>query len=312
MNLAERWPTILEVTRALGDQYNPAFENVAAELNLSSPLLFGLLLPALLFEPQPISAALLAVRNPYTALHQFNERLASAAGQFFLKPSPEREHAYILTAPGRHAVRLVVTRIYQHLERLHPLPAPSLERLAGLLKAVVQTALDAPEPPGKWCILHSRNLDPGETAAAMVRVDQYLSDLAAYRDDAHLASWLPLGVDGHAWEIFTILWRREAETFEQVYHKLERRGHPMQATRQALAGLVQRGWLAEDLGLYCATPSGQAVRQEAEAATERYFAAPWGRLPAAKAAELDALLLDLLAGLLRLQPAPEGRARRPA
>jgi hypothetical protein len=84
------------------------------------------------------------------------------------------------------------------------LPESDLKRLASLLGRLVEANLTTPESPGKWCLRIARNFDPGVEAPVMARLDQYLSDLSAYRDDAHLASWRSYGVSGRR-RAFTLL-----------------------------------------------------------------------------------------------------------
>jgi hypothetical protein len=102
----------------------------------------------------------------------------------------EAEGAYRLSESGKRGAECVLDAAYKKMAMLQPLPSAELERLAGLLRRLVMSCLEAPEPPGKWCITHSRKTDPGDQASGLVRVDQFLSDLAAYRDDAHLAALL--------------------------------------------------------------------------------------------------------------------------
>ena len=298
METSAIWPTILEINLALGERYRQQMESAAAELNLPGPVLFGLLLPALLFEPQPISPAMLAVRNPYSSNHLFVERLAGAANQFYFSPVAERDHAYFMTAPGKNAARHVISIIYKKLASLQPLPAKRLERLATQLMRVVYASLDAQEPPGKWCIQHSRNIDPGPDAPVMVRIDQCLTDLAAYRDDAHLAAWKPYGTEGHTWEAFTFLWRGEVSTLDELNKALERRGHSREIYRQSLLGLERRGWIQSNEGVFAMTSEGKKVREHAEELTDLYFFAPWSCLKDDEVAEISSLLQAFLKGLI--------------
>ncbi len=71
------------------------------------------------------------------------------------------------------------------------------------------------------------------------------------------------------------------------------RGHSRAAYAAALSDLVDRGWLAEDGDGYLLTEAGLALREEAEATTDRYFYAPWTCLDAAEMEELRALLMRL-------------------
>ena len=75
----------------------------------------------------------------------------------------------------------------------------------------------APEPPGQWHLRLSRHTDPGELAPSVARIDQHLTDLNAYYNDASLAVWQPFGVSGAAWEAFGHLWCGDSYTLDELY-----------------------------------------------------------------------------------------------
>lgn len=291
MNAAGLWPIALEALQALGRHYGPEMSRVAAELNL--PEWYGWLLSAWVLDPEPVSAARLRVRSPYTSARWFNERLAHAARQGLMTPVAGTENEYRLTELGKQAAERVIGAAYAKMATLQPLPPAELERLAALLFRLVNSCLAAPEPPGKWCITLSRRTDPGSDAPVVVRIDQYLSDLAAYRDDAHLAAWRPYAIDGRAWEAFTFLWRGEVATLDDLCQKLGRRGYSRDEYRQATEDLMRRGWVVERAGEYQVTSLGKEVRQTAEETTDRYFYAPWSCLSQEETEELRNLLIRL-------------------
>ncbi len=292
MNTVNLWPIALEALQALGRHYGPEMERAAAELNL--PEWYGWLLPAWVFDPEPISAARLRVRSPYTSARLFNERLANAARQGLLRLVAGTENEYRLTELGRQAAERVIGAAYAKMAMLQPLPPAELERLADLLLRLVKSCLTAPEPPGKWCIHLSRRTNSGSGAPVVARIDQYLTDLASYRDDAHLAAWQPYEIDGHAWEAFTLLWRGEASTLDDLCQRLSgRRGYLRDEYGQAMEDLIQRGWVAEGAGAYQVTPLGKEIRQTAEETTDRYFYAPWSCLSQEETEELRNLLMRL-------------------
>lgn len=295
MSTVSLWHTALQTLQALGKHYGPEMNRVATELNL--PQWHSWLLPALVFDPEPISAARLRVRAPYTSARWFNERLADAAKQGFLAPVTGTENAYRLTALGKQAAERIIGAAYAKMATLQPLPPTELERLADLLLRLVKSCLTAPEPPGKWCITHSRRTDPGDDAPVVVRIDQYLSDLAAYRDDVHLAAWQPYEIEGHAWEAFTYLWRGEATTLDGLCQKLERRGYSRDEYKQAIGDLIKRGWVAARAEEYQVTPLGKEIRQSAEETTDRYFYAPWSCLSQKETEDLQTLLTRFHKGL---------------
>ena len=293
MNKIKLWPLVDETSHALGAHYKPALDKAAKQAGLEPPA-SGILITVQMFDPHPVASWRLRVRFPYTASRRYDERLQTAARLGFLKAAHEGE--YRLTELGRRTVRQMLHAAYAALEKMAPLPAEDLERLAGLLRRLVDASLAAPEPPGKWCIHLSRRLDPGAEAAA-VRIDQYFSDLNAYRDDAHLAAWQSHDLSGAAWETLTMLWRGEVKTLDELMRRLAQRGHTREDYEEALNDLLQRGLIREEAGAYALTRQGQALRQKAEQKTDEYFYGPWNCLADGEAEEMRVLLERLRAAL---------------
>jgi DNA-binding PadR family transcriptional regulator len=213
-----------------------------------------------------------------------------------LIPESRQDLTYRLTPKGREAILAVLRSGYGCMEGLRPLERDDLEDIASSLYKMVHACLDATEPPGKWSLTHSRKIDPGEEAHVILRIDQYLSDLAAYRDDCHLAAWRVYPVDGHAWELLTVLWREGTFNLEAHADLFTRRGFEPEETLAALGDLKELAWVRADEGVYKLTTEGKAVRQSAEEATDDYFYKPWSFL-----SEKD--IQALQAGLCRLKDA---------
>jgi len=269
MDKSDLWPITLDAMMALGMQYVPMMDRAAKKAGVEREI-WGLLLTALGFDPETISNAKLQVRTPY---QEHTKRLADAAEQGLLAPVGEDE--YRLTEAGNEIAQQVILAAYVHLESLMPLRSPALHYLLVLLRQVVRASHVSPVPPDKWCITHSRRFDPGENASRLIQVDQYLSDLAAYRDDAHLSAWQPLGFDGPTWETLTLIWRGEVDTLDALHEKLSHRQHPRETYETALESLTERTLVRVDSGVYRITPEGETLRQEAEDLTDQYFYAPW-------------------------------------
>jgi hypothetical protein len=304
MSTSDLWLLALEAWDRLAEVYGPAMAHAAVnEAGLAEGTYFGWMLAAPGFEPDPISAGRLAGRAPYTAQALNDARLADGAEQGLLRPAGEGE--YYLTEAGRTAARRIFEAAYHVMTSLQPLPAAEMSRLADLLRRLVEACVAAPEPPGKYCLRLSRRIVPSDAAPALAWIDQYLSDLNFYRDDAHMASWKPYGIGGAAWEAFTYLWRGEARTLDELWDRLAFRGHARQDYADALEDLAVRGWIAAegDGGSPCGekgcrlTDAGRAVREAAEQTTDAYFFAPWACLGEGELGELRALLTGLRDGL---------------
>jgi DNA-binding MarR family transcriptional regulator len=289
MTITDLYPLSQEALQALDLHYRPAMQQALADAGLEGRI-WGVLLFAQGVEPQPLSAAQLHALSPYTTVEALAERLAEAADQGFLAPAKD---GYRLTEAGRRALQGSFAAVYQALAALEPLPADDMRRLADLLRRLVDASLAAPAPTDKSHLRASRRTDPGAEVSLAARIDQYLTDLNGFRDDAHLAAWRPYGVDGPAWEALTLIWRGEANTPEALAEKLSGRRQEPAAYTIALRSLAERGWVAEQAGTYSATEQGRAIRQRAEDETDRLFYEPWGSLDDGEAQELRSLLTQL-------------------
>lgn len=209
--------------------------------------------------------------------------------------------AYRLTDLGRGVLEDILGAAHGALEALEPLPSEEMSQLGDLLWRIVQAAMEAPEPREKGCLVRSRRTDPGAPTGSIVSVDQYVTDLQGFRDDCHLASWKGHGVAGNAWEAFTLVWRGEASSLEELDEQLgSYRSYTAEDYREALQGLVARGWVNEQSGTYTLTEVGRQVREEAEGATDRVFFAPWTCLSEAETGRLQELLAQLKGSLERM------------
>jgi hypothetical protein len=296
MSHSDFMPLIQEVWDRISAVYGPAMARAAAkEAGLAEGTYFGWMLAAPGFAPEPISAGRLAGRAPYTARSLNELRLADGARQGLLRPLGDGE--YVLTEAGLAAARRIFEAAYHSMAPLQPLPAAQMDRLTELLRRIVDACETAPEPPGKVRLRLSRRIVPSADAPVLAWIDQLLSDLNAYRDDAHMASWQPYGLSGAAWEAFTCLWRGEVQTLDALCERLAFRGHLRDDYAGALEDLVARNWIVAVGDGYELTDAGRAVRERAEQMTDQYFFAPWACLDEREVEELRTLLAGLGNGL---------------
>lgn len=248
-----------------------------------------------LCEP-PVHLEALAVLVPYASQRVLQARLDALCARHLLQEVAVKE--YILTDKAADLLTSWLHRERTHLSQCTPLVRRDLERLAALLERVVQAALVAPPPPDKQRLLSSRRIAPSADAGLMVQIDQYLTDLFWFRDDAHVAAWRYYDLDGPSVEVLTLLWRGEARGLDGISGALtERRGY----SRDEYAGFVER--LAES-GLVDAsqpelvlTPAGRALRDQVEETTESYYMFPWTVLSPVELKQLRNLLQEFTQGL---------------
>jgi hypothetical protein len=293
MDQTEMWPIALETLMALGAHYVPAMEKAADNAGVERGV-WGLLITALTFEPEPVTNAKLQLRNPY---QDYTRLLADAAGQGFF--DLVKTGVYGLTDLGRSVGNEIILAAYARLQTFEPMRVEQMQYLSVLLRKLVVASHTSPEPPGKWGLTHARRIDPGQNAPLIIQVDQYLSDLAAYRDDAHLAAWAEFDFDGPTWETFTLLWRKEVDTLDNLVETLEHRRFPSDVYAEAMQILETRKLISSDSGKFKLTSAGEQLRKKAEDTTDAYFYAPWDCLDAEELEALKTLLGKLTAEMQR-------------
>lgn len=268
------WQLMQEVWQAIVPAYEPVFDRFCADAGLDH-WTFGLLLAALTFEPESSTPAKLQVRGPYTAATAYLERLVFAAEKGYLvETAPETFH---LTPWGQAEVERAVVDGRTAMAAADPLPLWAVQPLVRLLDRLIYASLETPPPPDTWSISLSLKLMPAEQPP-LPYIEQAISCLFAYRDDAHLAAWQPSGLSATALEVLTLLWRGEADSLETVCRQLQRRGYPCRVYAKAFRELRQRGFLQGGDAAPRLTETGQAFREQVERDSDRYFFAPWGCL----------------------------------
>jgi hypothetical protein len=254
------------------------------------------MLQAAEFAPGPLTVAGLRVRDIYASERIVAALLDLIAGEGWLER--DAAGAYELTDAGRATVDALLQRRAQLLADVALMAAAQAERLHELLARLVEAGMAAPEPPGVWCLAHSRRRAPPEGAPILARMLQLFEDFNAFRDDSHMAAWRDLGVEGYVWEAFALLADGLATDADAVAEQLRHRGYSRAEYAAALASLATRGWLAPaDASTYRLSEAGRAVRQGVERATDDAFYAPWAALAPAEQAELHHLLLRLKEGV---------------
>lgn len=158
---------------------------------------------------EDFSVAAFQKRDPYSNPESFLSIFRTLAAQGWIELVSDQQ--YRVTEQGRSAARQSIRAGYDALGRLEVLPPSEGKRLTALLGRIVDAMYKAPEPPEKWALLHRFRVAT-EESPLLAQVREYLMDLFAYRDDAHLAAWKTYQVQGPAWNAFTSLWRGDITT----------------------------------------------------------------------------------------------------
>jgi hypothetical protein len=292
------WSSAEAVRQRLSSCTAEAAGPVAAQFGLNGPG-WRLLHRVRVVAPEAVTASRLGGLNPYVNPWTYEAGLQHLASLGFL--AAHADGAYVLTTAGEAALGAILAASESPLVGLVPPERVGVARLEVVLEIVVANSLAAPEPARKPRLALSRGQAQGRSATAMLRLDQALGDMIAFRDDCHFAAWQHHMVSGPAWDAFQTLWRGTPGTLEAVYAQLARRGWPVDAYARALQELVRRDWVRGPEP-YTLTPLGQTVRERADAQTHRDFYGPWRAVEPAALAELRA---DLDALQAALQPMPE-------
>ena len=244
------------------------------------------------FDPEPLTVANLRVRDIYASERIVAALLEMLAGERWLARVGE---AYGLTPAGRDILDRLRARTAKLLDPPSlPQPRAELERLVELLGKLFSLCLSAGDPPGSWCLAHSRRRAPGPDAPILQQISQFMSDFNAYRDDAHMAAWQAEGVAAYVWEAFNFVHSGQAKNAAELDEKLFFRGYSAGEWAGALQELRERGWLDGAAGGdHTVTAAGYDVQASVEEATDNFFYAPWAKLAAGEAAELQERLASL-------------------
>ncbi|MDJ0752310.1 MAG: hypothetical protein QNJ45_02245 [Ardenticatenaceae bacterium] len=249
------------------------------------------LVQALEFDPEPLTVEKLRVRDIYASeqlVAAFLELMRSEG--WLVKQSSGHE----LTESGRS---LITSRIQASNERLRHVDlgewAPNLNRLESLLARINDASLKAPDPPGAWCLRHSRQRAYLSEGHPLARIRQYTSDWNAFRDDAHMAAFKMVEPRAYLWEAFTLIGQPEMNSSEEINRRLFYRGHSAEIYENGLLDLVRHLWLNQVGNKFSLTAHGEEIRQKVENLTDQFFFAPWSILSENEGDELAALMAGL-------------------
>jgi hypothetical protein len=187
---------------------------------------------AALLGPEPFSTTQFMRLFPCGLACLSEERFAAAAQQGYLV-SDERGRSQA-TEAARATARQLLGAMVSPVAHLQPMPDEPLRRLVDYLARLADASLAAPEPSNTFIAHKRKYMHPSSEAPLLSRLAQSISELSAYRDDVHIAAWQALGVEGHAWEVLTTLWRDGAATLDGLQDWLESRGVPQDMYAQDL------------------------------------------------------------------------------
>jgi hypothetical protein len=201
-----------------------------------------------------------------------------------------RDGRWSLTPKGGAALDELRHAIDAYFAGLSPIAASDLERLARLLDDALAACVASSEPKTREHIPRAARYRWQAPSSPFARLDAAVYGLWMVRDDSHVQAWRDAGLTGPAVDVLTHVWHREAATDDELAKQLATQ-RPADV-RAALVGLRGLGLLTPGPAL-ALTAAGTETRERIEAATDRYFFAPW---PDALAADAD-WMVDRLAAV---------------
>jgi DNA-binding MarR family transcriptional regulator len=249
------------------------------------------------FAPDPLTTKSFIERGPYTNPASLNEQMDASVERGWLKPAGKGH--YQLSDKGKQFAEEFFGLWNEWFGSLPTLAEDETERAAQLLSKLVKAAYQLPKPDKKPTLEIGVRLRPEADAPAMLRVRRHITDLAYYRDDAHIAAWQPYNVSGKVWETLTFLWNGEAATSDEMVEQVgEYRHYDASDYAEAFEELIARGWATSENGKHHITDKGKEIRQEAENVTDQLFYAPFESLTQEETKELKRVL-ERLAEVVR-------------
>ena len=267
------WQIIKDVWRKIQANFDPAIQPLISESSLSMRE-WMLILAALTFEPEDTTPSHLMVRGPYTSSDRYLSGLKKVANAGYFERVGEGR--YRLTESGKGIANTFIELVRDAITPSN-LPVEDLSTLATLFDLLAKECLETPPPPDTWSIGLSYKLMPAKQPP-LPFIEQAISCLAAYRDDAHLASWCSSGLSASAMECLSLVWRGQANTFRELFGKLEFRGHPESVYLDAIVELRERDYLEGSRNGLRLTERGKQFREHVEELTDQYFYKPWSCL----------------------------------
>lgn len=287
-SLVKFWPLIQSIVREFWEIIEPSIEDAAIRHDIPVELYYYSELGLETFSIQDFQK-----RDPFSNPQVFEKLFVTLNVKGWIQPQPDG--SYRVTEQARQGARRIIQAGDEKLLPIEYVTSVDLQRLAVLLRQIVLANTAAPQPPEKWAIL-KRFHSMAKDGPPVVQVREYLMDLYAYRDDAHISASRPhFGNGGIIWSVLGSLWSQESVTAGQLAEIHSFRGYEINDYDVALQAAAQIGWAEENgvHGAYRITKQGRKIREDAERLTDEYFYNPWSILIPEEKGELYDLLVKL-------------------
>lgn len=232
----------------------------------------------------------LLARNPYSSPHKLKSDLKEAAERGWITLT---DTGFSATQKAGKFTDELVEILVEHAAMREADLDVDIPRIVSLLGRLVESAQTTDVISDKPSFSFARNYEYEDKTPSLLWVRRHLITIGNYRDDCHVASWKPLDLPGYHWEALTFIWQDQAHTAAELAEKLTFRGYEESDYTEALAKLVELGWVEEADGAFTLTEKGVAVREDAETRTNQYYKAAFEVLSAAEITELSGLIQSL-------------------
>lgn len=303
--LTPTWTTAVETMHT----FVPFYQELITAATRQAPPHWFYIVIASANEPKPLTVDQLQAIFPYNDRQALADALQPHVDDDYLQPATDAACGYCATAKGRRLVHAFHDAARRGLATVAPLPAHEMEQLRDLLQEII---LNARSPlPAEQSLFHiGRASDPGPESSLAAQINQYLTDLYYFHNDAYIAAWRSTGLDGIAWEALTHVWRDQAHTAAELARELSARLLSTEDYSAALARLSQRGLITLDGDHAQLNEEGRRLCQQVQERTDEIFYAPWHMaLKIGEQHELRTLLVRLKLQLQALAEAGKEVAR---
>lgn len=286
--LTKFWPLIQSVVQEFWSIIESPIEDAAIRFNIPIDLYyyseFGL---------DSFSTLEFQKRDPFSNPLLFEKVFVTLNFKGWIEPMPDDR--YQVTDRARDAARRIIQAGDQQLSPFESFTDIDLDRLVLLLKQIVMANETASEPPEKWAILKRFRVGD-KNSPRVVQIREYLMDLFAYRDDAHISASHPhFGQAGIIWNVLSSLSKNDTVTADQLAESLSFRGYEVSNYEVALEAAAQIGWAEQGgiPGMFCISQQGHSLHERVEQLTNEFFYATWSVLTPTELDELYTLLMKL-------------------
>lgn len=279
----------------------PRINAVVEDPDITTGPQWGCLNWAVSLAPTPLNLDMLP--TGYNAPGIFAEPARQLVALGYLEPAGE--NSYRPTQKGKDIIHQIEVIQVQAFNQHQPLSDTELDHFIALLDKALEGIKGLSQPPKPRFEIRSTIQIVVDLTPLWMFLDKVIL-IENFRQDCHTASWQPHAINPHAWEIMTLLWRKEATGIDDLPELVtNNRGFTNAETQTGFETLQERGWIKQtgEAGKYQVTESGTTMRQEAEDLTDKFFFAAWDSLSEGDLQEIHTLTTKVQEYFAERQPA---------